>query len=102
MTAERRDSMLSAVESAQGLDSLKKLVQRYLNEGIGADPLVDDLDQIRALVSDGVEETVLDVMDLLVGWCAPEFRLVRRQEDPAVTPRSRSNPCDSGGGSCEP
>jgi hypothetical protein len=82
MTAERRHSMLLAVESAQGLDSLKELVQRYLNEGIGADLLVDDLDQTRTLVSDEVEETVLEVMDLLVGWCAPKFRLVRRQEEP--------------------
>jgi hypothetical protein len=79
MTAERRNSMLTAVESARGFDSLKELVQRYLDEGIRADLLVEDLSQVRVLVSDDVEETVLDVMDLLVGWCAPQFRLVRRR-----------------------
>ena len=28
-----------------------------------------------------VEETVLDVMDLLVGWCVPEFKLSSRETD---------------------
>lgn len=81
MTAERRESMLTAVESSDGFDNLRILVKLYLDEGIRAEQLLDDLSQIRALVSDDVEELVLDVMDLLVGWCAPEFRLVHKQKD---------------------
>jgi hypothetical protein len=80
MTAERRESMLTAVESSRGYDNLKALVQGYLDEGVSSELLVDDLDQIRALVPEDVEETVLNVMDLLVGWCAPSARLTRRQK----------------------
>lgn len=78
MTAERREAMINAVESAQGFDQLRSLAQKFLDEGVPADQLLEDLDQIRALVSEEIEETVLDVMDLLVGWCAPRFRLVPR------------------------
>ena len=80
MTAERRESMLTAVESSDGFGNLRTLVKRYLDEGIRAEQLLDDLSKIRALVSDDVEELVLDVMDLLVGWCAPEFKLVDKQK----------------------
>jgi hypothetical protein len=31
---------------------------------------LEDLEQIRALVPDDTEELVMDVMDLLTGWCA--------------------------------
>lgn len=81
MTAERRDSMLIAVESSHGFDALRTLVKQYLDDGIRAEQLLEDLTQIRALVSEDVEEWVLDVMDLLVGWCAPEFRLDRYRKD---------------------
>jgi hypothetical protein len=81
MTAERRESMLTAVESSYGFDELRSLVKRYLDSGIPSNQLLEDLSQIRALVPEDVEESVLDVMDLLVGWCAPEFRLTSREAD---------------------
>ena len=77
MTAERRESMLIAVESSQGFADLRGLVKRYLDEGIPSDQLLEDLSQIRALVPEDIEESVLEVMDLLVGWCAPGFRLAK-------------------------
>jgi hypothetical protein len=81
MTAERRESMLIAVESYGGFDALRSLVKQYLDDGVRAEQLLEDLDQIRALLPDDVEELVLDVMDLLVGWCAPEFGLDRYGTD---------------------
>jgi hypothetical protein len=86
MTAERREFMLIAVESAHGFDSLRTLVKQYLDDGIPGDHLLEDLSQIRALVPEDVEESVLDVMDLLVGWCAPEFRLAPREKDESSLP----------------
>jgi hypothetical protein len=81
MTAERRESMLIAVESAQGFNSLRALVQQYLDDGIQVDQLLEDLSQIRAVVPDDTEELILDVMDLLVGWCARKFKLTPNSVD---------------------
>lgn len=75
MSVERRDQMLAAVEAIDGFDRLRAVVKQLLDEGVQSDGLMEDLRQIRGLVSTDDEDKVLDVMDLLVGWCAPEFRL---------------------------
>lgn len=80
MTQHRRDLMLQTVESGR-FEGLRDLTQRLLDEGTPSEVLVDDLGQIRGLVSEDLEETVLDVMDLLVGWCAPSARLTPRSGD---------------------
>lgn len=81
MTSRRRQSMLTVIESLNGFETLGILVKEYLDEGIPSEQLVEDLDQIRALVPEDIEDSVLDVMDLLVGWCAPTARLTNRKED---------------------
>ena len=75
MSTERRDEMLTAVENADGFERLRVVVKRLLDEGAAGTILLEDLGQIRGLVSAEDEDKVLDVMDLLTGWCAPEFRL---------------------------
>lgn len=75
MSTERRDEMLAAVEHPDGFDRLRVVVKRLLDDGTPGAALLEDLSQIRGLVSTDDEEKVLDVMDLLTGWCAPEFRL---------------------------
>jgi hypothetical protein len=67
--------MVAAVESPDGFDQLRALVQNELESGAESDALLADLDDIRRLVDGQTEDGVLDVMDLLVGWCAPEARL---------------------------
>jgi hypothetical protein len=68
--------MLAAVEHVEGLERLRAVVKRLLDDGADGEVLMEDLRQIRGLVSPDDEDVVLDVMDLLTGWCAPEFRLM--------------------------
>lgn len=75
-TTERRDDMLCAVESPEGFGALRKLVKRLLADGLSPDIILEDLSQIRGLVPEDVDDLILDVMDQLVGWCLPQFRLV--------------------------
>jgi len=72
---DRRQEMLQAVEGDGGFTALRDLVKRLLDGGVAGEILLEDLSQIRGLVSEHVEDLVLDVMDLLTGWCAPQFRL---------------------------
>lgn len=76
----RRDQMLDAAESPSAFDNLRALVQALLDAGTPAEVLLDDLGQIRGLVTSDQEEDVLDVMDLLTGWCAPGVALRPRGE----------------------
>jgi hypothetical protein len=88
MSAERREVMMDAVEGAGGFESLRGLVQRFLDEGSPPDLVLEDLSQIRALVSETNEELVLDVMDLIAGWCAPQFKLSPRPSPGSAPPRA--------------
>lgn len=78
VSAQRREDMLEAIESENGVLLLRDLVQRLLDEGVPSESLVEDLSHIHGLLPEELEDHVLDVMDLLVGWCATSARLVRR------------------------
>ncbi len=80
MSEDRRDEMVDAVESPDGFVRLRDLVKGLLDAGLSEEALLEDLSQIRALVPEEAEDRVLDVMDLLVGWCAPEFKLGRTEK----------------------
>jgi hypothetical protein len=67
--------MLEAVESPQGFDALRAVVRELLATHRRREDLLEDLSQIRKLVDEPTEDVVLDVMDLLAGWCAPSARL---------------------------
>ncbi len=70
--------MLDVVESSPGFERLRDLVQEFVDQGVPIERLVEDLDQIRGLVTEEQEDSVLDVMDLLVGYCAPQLRILPR------------------------
>ena len=72
---ERRDAMIAAVEGEDGFKALKVVVRRFVAEEVPLPVLMNDLDQIRGLVSDEDEDHVLDVMDLVVGYCGPHARI---------------------------
>jgi hypothetical protein len=72
---DRREEMLQAMEGTDGFASLRDLVKRHLDGGASREVLLEDLSQIRALVPEHIEDLVLNVMDLLTGWCAPSARL---------------------------
>lgn len=78
MNQHRRDRIIAAAESGDGFTNLREVVQTMLDDGVHADTLLDDLGQVRGLVTEAQEEIVLDVMDLVVGWCAPSARLKPR------------------------
>lgn len=72
----RRDAMIDAVEAQGDGPSLGTVVSRFYKvDGIDIETLFRDLEQIRPLVADPLEERVLDVMDLVVGYCRDDIRI---------------------------
>ena len=69
-----REALVAAV-TARGFVGLRGLVTRLVEVGVPTEELLGDLEAIRPRVADDAEAHVLDVMDLLVGWCGPEFRI---------------------------
>lgn len=71
-------SLLKAVESNAGENVLRGVCQSLLNKGIPADNLLDEFEELRSthVLEEDYEDTLLDVMDSLCGWCSPSQVLV--------------------------
>ena len=67
--------MLFAVEEGSGFEDLRGVVKAYVDQGMSILVIMEDLEQIRGLLSETQEDDVLDVMDLVVGYCRSEIRI---------------------------
>lgn len=69
----------NALASREPLWELRSVVRGLLADGHDRERVLDDLDRfrdgLRATGRDQDEDTVLDVMDFVVGWCSPHVRL---------------------------
>ncbi len=68
-----------ALRSDQPFTVLRDVVQRQLRAGRDRQALEAELQELRERLQvsgrDNDEDVVLDIMDCLVGWCAPQARL---------------------------
>ena len=69
--------MLFAVEEGSGFEDLRGVVKAYVDQGLSILVIMEDLEQIRGLLSETQEDDVLDVMDLVVGYCRPRYASAR-------------------------
>jgi hypothetical protein len=69
----------SAMASGNPVVSLREMVATEIDEGVDRNALLAALDQYRIMFRDSgreyEENTVIEVMERLVGWCAPEARI---------------------------
>ena len=60
-------------------DALQDQVEKMVREGHPRDALYEDLKRlvmkVRREDRDDLEDAMMDVMDVLVGWCSPSARL---------------------------
>lgn len=76
----RRDLLVQAVVETRSMEGLRVAARDLLRAGVPAETLVEDLEAVRSTVPTELEDVVLDVMDLLAGWCAPTARLTAHSE----------------------
>lgn len=67
--------MLEAIEGAADDRRLRDVVKGYVDGGVDIEAVYEDLEEIRALLTDPEEDLLLDVMDLVVGNCHPGVRI---------------------------
>ena len=72
---ERRGRLASAIDKDPVTGNLRAVVSALLEEGETATVLLEDLAALRRLYPDDTADRVMDVMDMLSGWCGPNARL---------------------------
>lgn len=77
MSTEIDPTLLARLRAAlvAGPSDLEGLVRTLRAEGMSADDLQVLLEAFRVGLSEPQEEMVLDILDLVVGWCSPHMRI---------------------------
>ena len=72
--------LLAALDARAGLLPLRAILLRYHASGVTAEQVAGLLQALRASAQDGAqdearEDAILDALDLVTGWCAPQLRV---------------------------
>ncbi|MGK5005911.1 hypothetical protein [Janthinobacterium sp. LB2P70] len=66
----------AALDARADLFTLRTILLRYHASGVTAAQVAGLLHELRAATQDGpLEDTILDALDIVTGWCGPELRV---------------------------
>jgi hypothetical protein len=76
---ESMTSIASMLEGGSNALTIREHVAELISSGVGRDAILEGLDGLRAELrtggQDAAEDTILEVMDFLVGFSGPHMRL---------------------------
>lgn len=72
--------MIEAIEGPGGFQSLRAVIVGLVESGMSEEVLIEDMEQLRALLAPKDKDAMLDVMDQLVGYCAKQARILPRPQ----------------------
>lgn len=73
---DHQQLFLEALKNEEPFQTLSETVKRLRVQGIEKSTLLEQLESLRSVVdTEENEDIVLDVMDYLVGYCAPHIRI---------------------------
>jgi len=68
--------LLAALGARAGLLAWRAMLLRYHASGVTAAQVAALLQERRAATQDeALEDTILDALDMVTGWCAPQLRV---------------------------
>ena len=68
--------LLAALNARAGLLELRAILLRYHASGVTAAQVAAFLQERRTVTQDeALENTILDALDMVTGWCAPQLRV---------------------------
>jgi hypothetical protein len=65
----------SSKDHCEALQAVSAFVRSLRKEGQTKEAILARLEALRSSVSEEQEDVLLDVVDLLVGWCNPNMRI---------------------------
>jgi len=72
MTAAFACAIKAAIERKASLDELAALLREHRARGLTAAAALDALERLRAVNDD---DRILEIMDIVTGWCTPTRRV---------------------------
>ncbi|PLY39781.1 hypothetical protein CSZ94_24565 [Janthinobacterium sp. ROICE36] len=74
--ADIDNELLAALDAKAGLLTLRVILLRYHASGVTAAQVAALLHELRPATQEGpLEDVILDVLDMVTGWCAPQLRV---------------------------
>ncbi|WP_312436788.1 hypothetical protein [Janthinobacterium sp.] len=68
--------LLAALDARAGLLTLHAILLRYKASGVTAEQVESLLQELRGATHDeALEDAILDALDMVTGWCAPQLRV---------------------------
>lgn len=64
-----------ALRGGANLETLRDVVKRHKDAGLTQDEARGELDSLRFLLHGDLEDLLLEVMDCVTGFCAPDLRI---------------------------
>ena len=68
--------LLAALDARADLLTLRPILLRYQASGVTAAQVAALLQELRPATQEGaLEDVILDALDMVTGWCAPQLRV---------------------------
>ena len=76
ISADIDRDLLAALYARAGLLTLHAILLRYKASGVTAEQVESLLQELRGATHDeALEDAILDALDMVTGWCAPQLRV---------------------------
>lgn len=76
VSADIDRDLLAALDARAGLLTLHAILLRYKASGVTAEQVESLLQELRGATHDeALEDAILDALDMVTGWCAPQLRV---------------------------
>ena len=76
ISADIDRDLLAALDARAGLLTLHAIMLRYKASGVTAEQVESLLQELRGATQDeALEDAILDALDMVTGWCAPQLRV---------------------------
>ena len=75
MKSELSTEIASAINRDASLDELVGILRAYQRNGMTAKSAGETLEAMRIATSPGTEDRILEILDIVAGFCRPELRV---------------------------